>query len=161
MTPIHLWGAPKLSWDVPTQLMSGTQNGTGELQKSLAAGSGTWEISVHSRWYPRTWVLNLKWKAVTCKLSHQFPMIYIWYAGLSIPSHSSTTDSTAVGNRHLSKRCPGSGTWRSSSAKLWDIQDMLWEDQASKYPKYGGTISNLCGKTYGSREIYIYIYMYV
>ena len=74
MTPIHLWGAPKLSWDVPTQLMSGTQNGTGELQKSLAAGSGKWEISLHSRWYPRTWGLNLKWKAVTCKLSHQFPM---------------------------------------------------------------------------------------
>ena len=74
MWPYPLMGRPKLSWDVPTQRMSGTQNGTGELQKSLAAGSGKWEIWLHSRWYPRTWGLNLKWKAVTCKVSHQFPM---------------------------------------------------------------------------------------
>ena len=47
--PYPLMRRPKLSWDVPTQLMWGTQNGTGELQKSLAAGSGKREIWLHAR----------------------------------------------------------------------------------------------------------------
>ena len=42
--PYPLIERPKLSWDVPTQLMWGIQNGTGELQKSLAAGGGKSEV---------------------------------------------------------------------------------------------------------------------
>ena len=90
--------------------------------------------------------IYMQYQFIYVYIIHIHVYIYIWYAGLSIPSHSSTTASTAVGNRHLSKRCPGSGTWRSSSAKLWDIQDMLWENHGKPsiqnmeelYPTYVG-----------------------
>ena len=119
-------GRPKLSWDVPTQRMSGTQNGTGELQKSLAAGSGKWEIWLHSRWYPRTWGLNLKWKAVTCKVSHQFPMKYpcVWKWDISwiypISSHfNSDNDDQRIFGYYISRLLATISEAPLQSCPLW------------------------------------------
>ena len=104
--------------------MSGTQNGTGELQKSLAAGSGKWEISLHSRWYPRTWGLNLKWKAVTCKLSHQFPMSLGW-SEFKPPSQPAASDIDAEIDRIciIVKILDGDG-------EIWRVIDVVSIEKA-------------------------------